>query len=272
MDLTEDVVAEVERRLAVRLDRSEVKTGAWVESAGHRTDRGTWVRVDSRTVSRIQPQSWVGAEAASVIPGVPKPAWSQSATWLDADNDRVWRAEEMEFITEPVVTDQGATLTADPTLPDSWWTQLRAALTALTEFRTLRVSGRQELITRRISQVLGSDITAVDTTVTEWATSHGDLHWGNITAPRLVILDWADWGLAPRGNDAACLWAAALAVPEVAERVLVEFHDDLHSRSGRIARLWVLSNLLRIAQRRADAHALAEPAAKAAAQLITDLQ
>lgn len=272
MDLTENVVAEVERRLAVRLDRSTVATGAWAESAGHRTDRDTWVRVDSRTVSRIQPQSWVGAEAASVIPNVPKPAWLQSATWLDADNGRVWRAEEMELVTEHVIAEQGATLTTDPMLPDTWWTALTAALTALAGFRTLRVSGRQELITRRVSQVLGADITAVDTTVTEWTTSHGDLHWGNITAPRLVILDWADWGLAPRGNDAACLWAAALAVPEVAARVLTEFHDDLHSRSGRIARLWVCSNLLRIAQRRADAHALAEPAAKAAAQLVTDLQ
>lgn len=272
MDLTENVVAEVERRIGVRLDRSAVATGAWAESAGHRTDRGTWVRVDSRAVSWIQPQSWIGAEAASVIPGVPKPAWLQSATWLDADDGRVWRAEEMDLVTEPVISAQGATLTADPGLPDTWWTELRAALTALSGFRTFRVAGRQELITRRISQVLGADITAVDTTVTEWTTSHGDLHWGNITGPRLVILDWADWGLAPRGNDAACLWAAALAVPEVAARVLAEFHDDLHSRSGRIARLWMCSNLLRIAQRRADAHPLAEPASKAAAQLVTDLQ
>ncbi|MGH3669603.1 MAG: hypothetical protein ACRDSH_03055, partial [Pseudonocardiaceae bacterium] len=62
------MLAEVERRLDVRLDRSEIKTGAWAESAGHRTDRGTWVRVDSRSLSRIQSQSWVGAEAASVIP------------------------------------------------------------------------------------------------------------------------------------------------------------------------------------------------------------
>jgi hypothetical protein len=83
MDLTETVVAEVERRLGVRLDRTVTATGAWAESAGHRTNRGTWVRVDSRTTGRIQPQSWIGAEAASVIPDVPKPAWLQSATWRD---------------------------------------------------------------------------------------------------------------------------------------------------------------------------------------------
>ncbi|MDQ3403728.1 MAG: hypothetical protein M3548_10080 [Actinomycetota bacterium] len=272
MDLTEDVVAEVERRLTVRLDRSAVATGAWAESAGHHTDRGTWVRVDSRAVSRIQPQSWVGAEAASVIPDVPKPAWLQSATWRGADQSRVWRAEEMEFIAEAVIAEQGATLMTDPELSDTWWVELREALTALAEFRTFRVSGRQELITRRISQVLGSDIGVVDTTVTEWTTSHGDLHWGNVTGPRLVFLDWGDWGLAPRGNDAACLWATALAVPEVAARVLAEFYDDLHSRSGRIARLWVLSNLLRMAERRPDVQALVEPVAKAAEQLVSDLR
>jgi hypothetical protein len=63
------------------------------------------------------------------------------------------------------------------------------------------VSVRQELITQRVSRVLGG---TVDTTYTEWATFHGDLHWVNITAPRLSLLDWTDWAPAPRGNDAAC--------------------------------------------------------------------
>jgi len=271
MDLTDDVVAEIERRLGVRLDRTATATGAWAESAGHRTDRGTWVRIDSRTDRRIQPQSWIGAEAASVIPDVPKPGWLQSATWRDPAGTTVWRAEEMELVTDPVIAGSGAMLTTDPGLPESWWAQLRAALAALARFTTFRVSGRQELITRRISQVLGEEVHHLDTTVTEWTTSHGDLHWGNITGPRLVILDWADWGLAPRGNDAACLWATALGVPEIADRVLAEFHDDLHTRSGRIARLWVTCNILRIAHRRADTQSLIEPARKAADQLLTDL-
>jgi hypothetical protein len=189
VQLPNEVIAQVERWLDVRLDRSSARTGAWAESAGYRSDRGTWVRVDSRPRLVIQPQSWVGAEAASVIPGVPKHAWFQSATWADASRGRVWRAEEMELVTEPVVVVTGTMLTAPPVLTETWWADLRAALAALAGFRTLRVSGRQELITRRVSQVLGG---AVDTTVTEWATSHGDLHWGNLTAPRLYLLDWAD--------------------------------------------------------------------------------
>jgi hypothetical protein len=113
----------------------------------HRTDRGTWVRVDSRTAGRIQAQSWIGAEAASVIPDVPKPGWLQSATWRDPAGETVWRAEEMQLVTEPAIVGTGAMLTTDPGLPDPWWTQLQAALAALARFTSFRVSGRQELIT-----------------------------------------------------------------------------------------------------------------------------
>jgi hypothetical protein len=68
VQLPDDVIAQVERRLDVQLDRSSARTGAWAESAGYCSDRGTWVRVDSRARLVIQPQSWVGAEATSVIP------------------------------------------------------------------------------------------------------------------------------------------------------------------------------------------------------------
>ncbi|MGH3706621.1 MAG: hypothetical protein ACRDRQ_00635 [Pseudonocardiaceae bacterium] len=175
----------------------------------------------------------------------------------------------MELVTEPVVTATGTVLTAAPRLPQAWWTELRATLATLAGFPTLRVAGRQELITRRISQVFSG---AVDTTVTGWTTSHGDLHWGNITAPRLYLLDWADWGLAPRGNDQACLWATALAVPETAQRVHAEFRDELDCRSGKIAQLWVCANILRLGDRRADTHRLTEPARAAAEQLVKDLR
>ncbi len=266
--LPDDVLKQVERRLDVRLDLSEVKTGAWAESAGYLTDRGTWARIDSRTVTSIQPQSWIGAEAASVIRDVPKPAWFQSASWTDADRGRVWRVDEMERISEPAIVSAGAGLTHMPELPKNWWSQLRTALTSLARFRTFRVSGRQELVTRRISQVFGG---TVDTAITEWATVHGDLHWGNLTAPKLYLLDWGDWGLAPRGNDVAALWGTSLAVPELADRVLAEFSDDLESRSGRIARLWICSNIVRNAARRNDLGPIANSAQTAADQLLKSL-
>jgi hypothetical protein len=74
-----------------------------------------------------------------------------------------------------------------PDVPKPAWFQL-ATWTDTSHERVWRAE-EMELVTRRISQILGG---AVDTTVTEWVTSHGDLHWGNITAPGLSLLDWAD--------------------------------------------------------------------------------
>jgi hypothetical protein len=47
-----------------------------------------------------------------VVPGIPIPAWFQSVTWADTSRERVWRAEEMELVTEPVVAVTGTMLTA----------------------------------------------------------------------------------------------------------------------------------------------------------------
>lgn len=60
-----------------------------------------------------------GRRGDTRIPDVPKPAWLQSATWADASRGRVWRAEEMELVTEPVVAVTGTMLTAPPVLPDT---------------------------------------------------------------------------------------------------------------------------------------------------------
>lgn len=262
-----EILAEVERRLSVRLDASSARTGAWGESWGAPTDRGSWVKVDSRTPRTIQSQSWVGPEAASTVTGVPMPRWWATVTWRDDSADRVWRAVEMDRVAEPPLACDGAVLTADPGLFDEWWARLRAALATLAGHRTLRVCGRQELVTRRLAAAFGGGF---DMTVHEWTTAHGDLHWGNVCGPdRLSLLDWADWGLAPRGTDAACLWATALGVPTVAERVLDEFRDDLECRSGRLTRLWALSNLIRMDGRRADATRLASAARAAADELLT---
>lgn len=269
MRVPDDVISEVERQLAVILEVGEPATGVWGETAGFRTDRDSWVRVSFRSRRSIQPQSWIGPEAASATlsDAVPVPRWFRSVSWLDDDRDRVWRADEIEFSNSPTILNRTAVLTTDPELSAEWWGQLSGSLVALASHRTHRMSGRQELITRRICQTFGGKI---DTTVTEWAVAHGDLHWGNITAPELMFLDWGDWGLAPRGNDAAGLWACALAVPRIADQVFNLFRQDLMSRSGMIARLWVLSNIVRNSHR-PDTAVIADKAANAAKILIKEL-
>src|SRR5262249_18638582 len=43
-----------------------------------------------------------------------------------------------------------------------------------------------------------------------WATAHGDLHFANLCAPNLHLLDWEGWGLAPAGYNAATLHSHSL--------------------------------------------------------------
>jgi len=46
---------------------------------------------------------------------------------------------------------------------------------------------------------------------------HGDFGWHDLTSPDCVILDWEDWGMAPRGYDAAILWHTSFAIPALAD-------------------------------------------------------
>ncbi|GAB3469038.1 hypothetical protein [Actinophytocola sediminis] len=258
-----DVLDRVERNLAVRLDRESVVYGIHGATEGFRTDRGTWVRVERRQRWRINSAGWIGLEAAATIRGVKKPEWFQSATWSDQDRDVVWRTDEIELITVPVVGD----LTTAATLPDSWWTGLRNSLAALGAHPTERVGMSQAHLTKRITEVFGD----VDTTVDEWATAHTDVHWSNLTAEGHLI-DWEDWGAAPRGHDAACLWQSALPDPRVAERVHREFTADLETRSGRLTKLLQCANAIRVATRRGAPTPLSEPARTAADHLLAELR
>jgi hypothetical protein len=56
----------------------------------------------------------------------------------------------------------------------------------------------QERVTATIEGVFPG---CVETTVTECAVAHADLGWSNLTVPERWLLDWEDWGVAPRGGD-----------------------------------------------------------------------
>jgi hypothetical protein len=187
-------------------------------------------------------------------------------TWVDPDREQVWRADELEFIVSPSVQAAGG-LEAASSLPDTWWQGLRDSLAALGEHETERIGMSQAHLTKRITQVFPD----VDTTVDEWRTAHTDLQWSNVTLDG-HILDWEDWGLAPRGHDAATLWQASLPEPALADRVEREFATDLHTRSGRLALLLRCANAIRIAKSRGTSTPLLEPAKAAAEKLLSELR
>src|SRR5438445_10923256 len=99
----DDVLDRVERVLDLKLDRSTVVYGVSGATESFRSDRGTWLRIERRGRWRIHSASWVGLEAASTIRGVKKPEWFQGATWTDDSRGVVWRTDEVEMISVPIV-------------------------------------------------------------------------------------------------------------------------------------------------------------------------
>ncbi|GAA1095995.1 protein kinase family protein [Nocardiopsis metallicus] len=242
-----DVLAQAQEQLGCSFSREGARYSRVNGTAGFPTATGTWVRLSWRRTARMNAHSWTGAEASAAIQGVPRPWWIAAATWVDRERGVVWKAEETTLAPAPAVSTT-AGITTDPGLPGSWWDALHTALGSLAEHSTSRVALEQAHLTRRIQEVYG---TRIDTHIPEqdWVCAHGDLGYANITGPEFMLLDWESWGLAPRGWDAACLWSASLGVPEVAERVRVQFDDVLSTQAGRLCQLLLCANVARAAQR-----------------------
>jgi aminoglycoside phosphotransferase (APT) family kinase protein len=93
-----------------------------------------------------------------------------------------------------------------------------------------------------------------DLTVPAWETSHGDLHWANLTADPLGVIDWEGWGLAPTGYDAAVLHTYALPQPKTAARVREVFADVMETETGWFSQLIIAAEVIQAAERD-DLHA-----------------
>ncbi|MEU6760814.1 hypothetical protein [Streptomyces sp. NPDC046685] len=265
----DNVLNEVEQALRAQLDRNGLVRKR--RSLGARTDRGTWVRIERRRLDKIGSQGWNGTECAALLTGVAKPKWHRGLAWRQPDDGVMWRADETDLL--PGAPVGSSVLAVVPELSDEWWRALNASLDALAVQSTRRVatpdtltitqSGVAEAIRRFLSD-------GVDTTVSRWQPAHADLNWANMTGPEFCLFDWEDWGMAPRGLDAASLWGNSLAVPALAERVRHERRHDLESRDGKLMTLFVCAKILA-----PDAHPedpRLEPARRMAEQVAADLQ
>jgi hypothetical protein len=203
---------------------------------GFRSDRDTWVRIEARPVDKITGQGWNGIECSALLDGVARPEWFQSVSWRDGDWG--WRADETELITASPIHATGI-LTVEPDLSERWWATLTSSLSALARHTTTRVAtpGMQPITQQRVISTIHAVFPGIDTTVGEWCTAHGDLAWVNLTGPVCVLLDWEDWGTAPRGWDAAMLWLYSLPVPALADRVYAELRTELDTPSGLLSQL-----------------------------------
>ncbi|MGW0731821.1 hypothetical protein [Streptomyces sp. NPDC002851] len=265
----EAVLERVERSLQTRLDRSTAVRKR--RSIGARTGRDTWVRIERRPLARIDDQGWNGTECATRLTGVTQPTWHQCVVWRDPHDEAMWRADETDLLPgKPIGT---SVLATDPELPDEWWKSLNTSLDALATHHTTRIATpdtvtiTQDLITQTIQRAFPQ---ATNTSTEHWQPAHADLNWANMTAPRFSLFDWEDWGMAPRGLDAASLWGSSLAVPALAARVHRERRHDLASHDGKVMTLFVCAKILA-----PDAHPedpRLAPARYTATQLIEELQ
>ncbi|MFF4429781.1 hypothetical protein ACFYZ4_11515 [Streptomyces sp. NPDC001513] len=266
----EDVLERVEGALHVRLDRYALVRKR--RSLSGRTERDTWVRIERRGFERIGPQGWNGTEAAAVLQGVAMPEWYQGVAWREPGEPVMWRGDEMELLASPSVA-KGALVLEDPALPDTWWAALNASLDALADQQTPRIATPDTVTVtqEQVTQALGEVFPAVaDTRIERWTSAHADLTWANVMGPEFSIIDWEDWGMAPRGLDAATLWGNALAVPTLADRVHQERRADLESRDGKLMSLFFLSKI--VGPQAYEEDPLLAPARKEAERLVAELQ
>ncbi|MFD9522524.1 hypothetical protein [Streptomyces sp. NPDC059979] len=178
-----------------------------------------WLRVVCAEVGEVGTEGgklWNGFYASRTLPAsVPRPTLLHVRDW--SAEAYAYRVELYAFAPDPIVSPRPV-LDEGPGLPERWWQEMTAALGTLADVPppTDREAVREEYLRRVIPEYTGHQVDDVT-----WPTAHGDLHWAHFTrGPH--ILDWAGWGSAPYGYDAATLYVYALLTPEAATRVRTE--------------------------------------------------
>jgi hypothetical protein len=229
--------------------------GCWVygwnnKSAGSkvidRIGNFKWLRVIVWPNQQKNERVWFGLKSAGQITGVNKPAWLGDYEWEDGEFR--CRADVLEFIGDKPVSDL-PNLRQEIDLSGKWLEKLRGSLESLRKVPTDRIAVRQDLVTRRLHERYGQD---VDAEIKEWETSHGDLHWANLTMPGCWLLDWEAWGTAPKGFDIALLYCFTLSQPKTAKAIFNHFKDCLDTQDGHKARMFACAELMRMTELYSD--------------------
>lgn len=180
-----------------------------------------------------------GNVSANEIHGLPKPVVMRWKEW--EDNGRRLRGELSTFVPDSTLS-SSMVLDTELELSDRWVTQLSTSLSALAAHPAPRQGVDAHYVNYGLMAFFGI---TVDFEIIPWTTAHCDLHWANVTAPNLYILDWETWGRAPAGYDAATLYCASLRCPRTAKRVHDALAHVLDTDNGRIATLAAIVRLLR---------------------------
>ena len=178
--------------------------------------------------------------AGARIRGVAKPEILTSRQWTQ--DDRHWLTLQMTLAPSPVTTTNYFADAVTARVGGQWVASLKRALDVVRTIDTDREAIAPDEISSLIKDRFGP---GAEHRADEWHCAHGDLHWSNVTYPEIMLLDWENWGRAPRGYDAANLLMYSCAYPELVQNIETAFADDLNSRSGRVAQLAILARRFR---------------------------
>ncbi|WP_307060990.1 hypothetical protein [Streptomyces sp. B3I8] len=203
-----------------------------------------WLRLVSAPEDKASGKLWDGAlDAQHVFGDLDGRRPALLAVHDAVDDGTAYRAELSARVDQPVLSDDPV-LQCDLQLPDSWWADLAGTLEKVSAVDTDRVAVRPQYMDRAIPEFLGIPAPAVARST----AAHSDLHWANLTAAPLQLLDWEGWGRAPEGFDAATFYAYTLLQENVAARVRAVF-PILGSPAGLAAEATVCAQLLQTVAR-----------------------
>lgn len=208
------------------------------------TGQSAWLRLVSAPEDKASGKLWDGAlDAQHAFGDLDGHRPALLGVHDSFDDGTAYRAELSTRVDEPVLSDDPIPR-QDLDLSDSWWEALAGTLEKVSVVATDRVAVREQYMNRAIPEFVGIPAPAV----TCWTTAHADLHWANLTAAPLRLLDWEGWGQAPQGFDYATLYAYTLLQENVAARVRAAF-PILGSPAGLAAEATVCTQMLQTVSR-----------------------
>ena len=236
--------------------------GSAVISSGDRF----WLRATAEHQDWAQGEAWTGNRDAADIRGLPKPEFLGRVEW---DEPPVGMYAELMAYVPDTPCSATSELLQPFAAPDRWWADLRTALDELARHPTDRGEHDPNTVVSRLEDLYARRL---DLPVPALRTEHTDLHWANLTSPRLWILDWEYWGAAPSGYGAALLYCHSLLIPETAEKVYEVFADLLDTPTGLVAQLSAAAHILSRGYRVDDYGELQRPVWALAHRLLDEAE
>ncbi len=218
----------------------------------HPNFRERWLKVKWELAGKLDRTVWDGELLSIGIEGVSKPRIFGHFDW-DAIG-LCYRALTMS-IASGILATEGHHLDCMPALDARWWQQLADAVATIGAKVTDRVCVDERVMALQLEQRFGIRLKRP---FPHWQTAHGDLHWANLTAPELSILDWETWGRAPYGFDVAHLYLFSVTQAEALANLKQVFSPILENPAYDLTLLYAAADLIRQFESRGKHEAIQE--------------